>query len=80
MRFVNSGFDAHIGQHLSEDELYESVCLRENEMSTALVKVPFTWPLDKGPRFKEDGNLSEGIDFDAPDGEPVSDSTHCDTE
>ena len=71
-----SGFlmRTHRVEHLSEDELYASVCLRENEMSTAIgegIAIPHGH-VDKGPAIQGVmGICPEGIDFDAPDGEPV---------
>ena len=64
----------HRVEHLSEAELYESVCMRENEMSTAIgegIAIPHGH-VEKGPAIQGVmGICREGIDFDAPDGEPV---------
>jgi PTS system fructose-specific IIC component len=71
-----SGFlmRTHRVEHLSEAELYESVCLREKEMSTAIgegIAIPHGH-VDKGPAIQGVmGICPEGIDFNAPDGEPV---------
>ena len=71
-----SGFlmRTHRVEHISEDELYASVCAREEEMSTAIgegIAIPHGH-VDKGPAIQGVmGICREGIDFDAPDGEPV---------
>lgn len=71
-----SGFlmKTHRVEHIREDELYASVCAREEEMSTAIgegIAIPHGH-VDKGPAIQGVmGICREGIDFDAPDGEPV---------
>jgi len=59
---------------LSEEELYDSVCLREKEMSTAIgegIAIPHGH-VEKGPAIQGVmGICREGIDFEAPDGAPV---------
>ena len=71
-----SGFlmRTHRVEHLSEEELYASVCLREKEMSTAIgegIAIPHGH-VEKGPAIQGVmGICRDGVDFEAPDGEPV---------
>ncbi|MEE9369009.1 MAG: PTS sugar transporter subunit IIA [Pontiella sp.] len=64
----------HRVEHITHEELYESIVNREKEMSTAIghgIAIPHG-RIDKGPAIQ--GVLAicrEGIDFDAPDGEPI---------
>jgi mannitol/fructose-specific phosphotransferase system IIA component (Ntr-type) len=64
----------HRVEHMSHDELYETIVEREKEMSTALgrgIAIPHG-RIKKGPAIQ--GVMAicrDGIDFDAPDGEPV---------
>jgi mannitol/fructose-specific phosphotransferase system IIA component (Ntr-type)/Kef-type K+ transport system membrane component KefB len=64
----------HRVEHISHEELYNSIVKREKEMSTAIgenIAIPHG-RIEKGPAIQ--GVLAicpEGIDFDAPDGEPV---------
>ncbi|MDF7823964.1 PTS sugar transporter subunit IIA [Pontiellaceae bacterium B12227] len=64
----------HRVEHISQDELYQSVVAREQDMSTAMgrsIAIPHGH-IEKGPSIQ--GVMAicrEGIDFDAPDGEPV---------
>ena len=64
----------HRVEHISQDELYTSVVDRERDMSTAMgrsIAIPHGH-IKKGPSIQ--GVMAicrEGIDFDAPDGEPV---------
>jgi len=64
----------HRVEHLSLEELYQSVATRENEMSTAMgraIAIPHGH-IAKGPSIQGVmGICREGIDFDAPDGVPV---------
>ena len=64
----------HRVEHLSENELYESICKREKEMSTAIgegIAIPHGH-IEKGPAIQGVmGICRDGIDFEAPDGEPV---------
>jgi PTS system fructose-specific IIC component len=64
----------HRVEHITQDELYASVIEREKEFSTALgrgIAIPHG-RIQKGPAIQ--GVLAtcrNGIDFDAPDGQPV---------
>jgi mannitol/fructose-specific phosphotransferase system IIA component (Ntr-type) len=64
----------HRVEHMSQQELYETIVQREKEMSTGLgsgIAIPHGH-IRKGPSIQ--GVLAicrNGIDFDAPDGEPV---------
>ena len=64
----------HRVEHISQEELYQSIVDREKEMSTAMgrgIAIPHG-RITKGPAIQ--GVMAvcrEGIDFDAPDGEPV---------
>ncbi len=64
----------HRVEHVSPDELYETIVEREQEMSTALgrgIAIPHG-RIKKGPAIQ--GVMAicrDGVDFDAPDGEPV---------
>ena len=64
----------HRVEHISQQELYESVVKREKDFSTAMGKgiaIPHG-RIKKGPAIQGVmAILNEGIDFDAPDGEPV---------
>ena len=64
----------HRVEHISEKELYQTVINRENEMSTAM-GVGIALPhgrIEKGPSIQGVmGIFRDGVDFDAPDGEPV---------
>jgi mannitol/fructose-specific phosphotransferase system IIA component (Ntr-type) len=64
----------HRVEHISQNELYESVVAREKEVSTALGK-GIALPhgrIAKGPEIQGVmGILRDGIDFDSPDGKPV---------
>ncbi len=64
----------HRVEHISEEALYNSVVAREKEVSTAMGK-GIALPhgrIEKGPAIEGVmGILRDGIDFDAPDGEPV---------
>ena len=64
----------HRVEHISQEELYQSVVNRENEVSTAMGKA-IALPhgrIEKGPAIQGVmGILRNGIDFDSPDGEPV---------
>lgn len=65
---------AHRVEHISAQELYQTVVQRENEMSTAIGK-GIALPhgrIEKGPAIQGVlGIFREGINFGAPDGEPV---------
>jgi len=64
----------HRVEHITQDELYQSIVEREKEMSTALghgIAIPHG-RIKKGPAIQ--GVMAicrDGVDFDAPDGEPV---------
>ncbi|MDZ8117143.1 PTS sugar transporter subunit IIA [Pontiella agarivorans] len=64
----------HRVEHMSQDELYQSVVAREKEMSTAMGKgiaIPHGH-IEKGPAIQ--GVMAicrEGLEFDAPDDGPV---------
>ena len=64
----------HRVEHMSQEELYETVVQREKEMSTGLgrgIAIPHGH-IQKGPSIQ--GVMAicrDGIDFDSPDGEPV---------
>lgn len=64
----------HRVEHISQEELCESVFEREKELSTAMGKgiaIPHG-RIPKGPAIQGVmGICRKGIDFDAPDGEPV---------
>jgi PTS system fructose-specific IIC component len=64
----------HRVEHISQEELYQTVVARENEVSTAMGK-GIALPhgrIEKGPAIQGVmGILRKGIDFDSPDGEPV---------
>ena len=64
----------HRVEHISQEELYQSIVSREKEVSTAMGK-GIALPhgrIAKGPAIQGVmGILREGIDFDAPDEEPV---------
>lgn len=64
----------HRVEHISQEELYQSVVAREKEVSTAMGK-GIALPhgrIEKGPAIQGVmGILREGLDFDSPDGEPV---------
>jgi len=64
----------HRVEHISQEELYQSVVKRENEVSTAMGK-GIALPhgrIEKGPEIQGVmGILRDGIDFDAPDDKPV---------
>ncbi|MDF7797925.1 PTS sugar transporter subunit IIA [Pontiellaceae bacterium B1224] len=64
----------HRVEHISQEELYQSVVAREQDMSTAMgrnIAIPHGH-IEKGPSIQ--GVMAicrEGIEFDAPDNEPV---------
>lgn len=64
----------HRVEHISQEELYQSVIEREKDMSTAMgrgIAIPHGH-IDKGPAIQ--GVMAicrEGIEFDSPDGDPV---------
>ncbi len=64
----------HRVEHISQEELYQSIVNREKEVSTAMglgIALPHG-RIAKGPEIQGVmGILRDGIDFDAPDGEPV---------
>jgi len=64
----------HRVEHISQEELYQSVVKRENEVSTAMGK-GIALPhgrIEKGPEIQGVmGIMRDGIDFDAPDDKPV---------
>ncbi len=64
----------HRVEHISQEELYQTVASRETEFSTAMGK-GIALPhgrIEKGPAIQGVmAILHDGIDFDAPDGEPV---------
>ncbi|VGO12299.1 PTS system mannose-specific EIIBCA component [Pontiella desulfatans] len=64
----------HRVEHISQDELYQSVVDREKDMSTAMgrgIAIPHGH-IEKGPAIQGVmGICRNGIEFDAPDGEPV---------
>jgi mannitol/fructose-specific phosphotransferase system IIA component (Ntr-type)/Kef-type K+ transport system membrane component KefB len=64
----------HRVEHISQEELYESVVSRENEMSTAMgrgIAIPHG-RIEKGVAIQGVmAIIRDGIDFDAPDNEPV---------
>lgn len=73
-QMVNFLMRTHRVEHISEEELYQSVIEREKEFSTALghgIAIPHG-RIKKGPAIQ--GVLAicrDGVDFGAPDGEPV---------
>jgi mannitol/fructose-specific phosphotransferase system IIA component (Ntr-type)/Kef-type K+ transport system membrane component KefB len=64
----------HRVEHISQEELYQSIVDRENEVSTGMGK-GIALPhgrIAKGPAIQGVmAILRNGIDFDSPDGEPV---------
>ncbi len=64
----------HRVEHISQEELYQSIVDREKDMSTAMgrgIAIPHGH-IEKGPSIQ--GVMAicrQGIEFDAPDGEPV---------
>ena len=64
----------HRVEHVSRGKLYQSIIDREEEMTTGLgmgIAIPHG-RIDKGPFIQGVmGICSEGVDFGAPDGEPV---------
>jgi len=64
----------HRVEHISQEELYQSVVDREKDMSTAMgrgIAIPHGH-IEKGPAIQGVmGIIRDGIEFDAPDGEPV---------
>ena len=64
----------HRVEHISQEELYQSVVDRENDMSTAMgrgIAIPHGH-IEKGPAIQGVmGIIRDGIEFDAPDGQPV---------
>ena len=64
----------HRVEHMTEEELYESIVMRENDMSTAIgdgIAIPHGY-VSKGPAIQGVmGICREGIDFDAIDGKPI---------
>jgi PTS system fructose-specific IIC component len=64
----------HRVEHISTEELYQSIVEREQEMSTAMgrgIAIPHG-RIKKGPEIQ--GVLAicrDGVEFDSPDGEPV---------
>ena len=64
----------HRVEHMTEEELYESIVMRENDMSTAIgdgIAIPHGY-VSKGPAIQGVmGICREGIDFDAIDGRPI---------
>jgi len=65
----------HRVEHITQEELYQSIVARENEVSTAMGKgiaLPHGRIAAKGRTIQGVmGILRQGIDFDSPDGEPV---------
>ena len=59
---------------MTEEELYDSIVMRENDMSTAIgdgIAIPHGY-VSKGPAIQGVmGICREGIDFDAVDGKPI---------
>jgi mannitol/fructose-specific phosphotransferase system IIA component (Ntr-type) len=64
----------HRVEHISQEELYQSVVSREKDMSTAMgrgIAIPHGH-IEKGVAIQGVmAIIREGIDFDAPDNEPV---------
>lgn len=64
----------HRVEHISQEELYQSVIDRENDMSTAMgrgIAIPHGH-IEKGPAIQGVMAICRtGVDFDAPDHEPV---------
>jgi fructose PTS system EIIBC or EIIC component len=64
----------HRVEHISQEELYQSVVDRENDISTAMgrgIAIPHGH-IEKGPAIQGVmGICRTGIDFDSPDGDPV---------
>tara|TARA_A100001388_G_C28735124_1_gene483711 strand:+ start:20 stop:1417 length:1398 start_codon:yes stop_codon:yes gene_type:complete len=64
----------HRVEHMTEEELYDSIVMRENDMSTAIgdgIAIPHGY-VSKGPAIQGVmGICREGIDFDAIDGKPI---------
>ncbi|WP_168433062.1 PTS sugar transporter subunit IIA [Pontiella sulfatireligans] len=64
----------HRVEHITQEELYQSVVNREKDMSTGMgrnIAIPHGH-IEKGPEIQ--GVMAicrDGIDFDSPDGEPV---------
>ena len=64
----------HRVEHISQEELYQSIVTREQEMSTAMgrgIAIPHG-RIAKGPNIQ--GVMAicrDGVEFDAPDGKPV---------
>ena len=73
-QLVNFLIRTHRVEHISEKELYQTVVTRENDMSTGMglgIALPHG-RIEKGPAIQGVmGILNEGVDFDAPDGQPV---------
>jgi mannitol/fructose-specific phosphotransferase system IIA component (Ntr-type) len=64
----------HRVEHISQEELYQSIVEREKDMSTAMgrgIAIPHGH-IEKGPAIQGVmAIIRDGIDFDAPDGQPV---------
>lgn len=64
----------HRVEHMNEEELYDSIILREKDMSTAIgegIAIPHGY-VKSGPAIQGVmGICRKGIDFNASDGEPV---------
>ncbi|HEY5653966.1 MAG TPA: PTS sugar transporter subunit IIA [Pontiella sp.] len=64
----------HRVEHITQEELYESIVDREREMSTAMgrgIAIPHGH-IEKGPAIQGVmGICRDGVDFDSPDGQPV---------
>lgn len=73
-QLVSFQMKTHRVEHISQEELYQSVVDREKDMSTAMgrgIAIPHGH-IDKGPAIQGVmGICREGIEFDSPDGEPV---------
>ncbi|NNJ70446.1 MAG: PTS transporter subunit EIIA, partial [Kiritimatiellales bacterium] len=73
-QLVNFLMRTHRVEHISQEELYQSIVAREKDMSTAMgrgIAIPHGHT-EKGPSIQ--GVMAicrQGLEFDAPDGEPV---------
>ena len=63
----------HRVEHMTEDELYDSIVSREKDMSTAIgdgIAIPHGY-ISKAHLYKELWGYAEGVDFDSVDGKPI---------
>lgn len=64
----------HRVEHMTEDELYDSIVSREKDMSTAIgdgIAIPHGY-ISKGPSIQGVmGICRDGVDFDSVDGKPI---------